>query len=104
MKKFCIYVDDMRTSNYKDIFTTITCRDYASTIQTIDELKAMGADFLIDLDHDLGEEKTGYDVCKYIVENEIEIIAFAIHSMNCVGTNNMRQLLTHYGYKETDIV
>ena len=55
---------------------------------------------IIDLDHDLGAKKSGYDICKYIVENHISLLGFHIHSMNPVGVANMRQLLTHYGYRE----
>lgn len=63
---------------------------------------------ILDLDHDLGETedgynelaRTGYDVCKWIIENNSQQLYFHIHSMNPVGAQNMRQLLTHYGYKE----
>ena len=54
---------------------------------------------IISLDHDLGEDKTGYDIAKYIVENQIKVGAVAIHSANPVGKFNINQLLTHYGYK-----
>ena len=56
-------------------------------------------DLLVSFDHDLGEEKTGYDFAKYLLEHNIEIGGFMIHSMNPVGANNIYQLLTHYGYK-----
>lgn len=59
-----------------------------------------GEDIIIDLDHDLGTNETGYDVCKYIIANGIPLVGFKIHSMNPVGAFNMRQLLTHYGYQE----
>ena len=63
---------------------------------------------ILDLDHDLGEEeegynelsRTGYDVCKWMVETGFPTCYFHIHSQNAVGAANMRQLLTHYGYKE----
>ena len=54
---------------------------------------------IISLDHDLSEDKTGYDIAKYIVENQIKVGAVAIHSANPVGKFNINQLLTHYGYK-----
>ena len=53
----------------------------------------------ISFDHDLGEKKTGYDVAKYIVKHQIPC-TFSIHSMNPVGVENIRQLMTHYGYTE----
>ena len=46
----------------------------------------------------MGEEKTGYDICKFIVENQISILGYALHTMNPVGRQNMYQLLSHYGY------
>lgn len=51
-------------------------------------------------DSDLGETKSGYDIAKYLVENQIKIGAFRIHSMNVVGKKNISELLTHYGYIE----
>lgn len=54
-------------------------------------------DLFISFDHDLGEEKTGYDFAKFIIEHEIKIGGFSIHSMNPVGVANIHQLLTHYG-------
>jgi len=56
------------------------------------------------LNHDLGEEKSGYDVAKYIVEYQLPIGSFRVHSMNPVGRRNIEQLLTHYGYKERNFL
>ena len=54
---------------------------------------------MLDLDHDLGETKTGYDICKFIVENELTKCGYIIlHTQNPVGMANMKQLLSHYGY------
>lgn len=53
----------------------------------------------MDFDHDLGEGKSGYDVAKWIVENNIQNIWYRVHSMNPVGRANIEQLLDHYGYK-----
>ena len=55
-------------------------------------------DVFISFDHDLGEKKTGYDLAKYLLEYNINIGGFSIHSMNPVGTKNIRELLVHYGY------
>ena len=52
----------------------------------------------ISFDHDLGYGATGYDVARYIVENNISIKGFTVHSMNPVGAENIINLLTHYGY------
>lgn len=91
MKKL-LYIDDLRTpctyiqNHYK---VTIT-RSYQEAINLLEDFT------IIDLDHDLGEEKTGYDICKYIVENNIKITRVYIHSSNPVGRFNMYQLLHRY--------
>lgn len=110
---YYIYVDDIRDDDtwYRQNLTghdwlPYICRDYQ---QTIDMLGVADINnIIIDLDHDLGEGNemddtlapSGYDICKYIVENHIPLVGFHLHTMNPVGRENMRQLLTHYGYKE----
>lgn len=91
-----LYVDDIRFPEYfHQIGAEITvARTYDEAIQYIDNSYD-----IISLDHDLGEDKTGYDIAKYIVENQIKVGAVAIHSANPVGKFNINQLLTHYGYK-----
>lgn len=88
-----IWVDDIRTPIVPQ---AIWCHNYSQAIEEIEKIKEP---FVLCLDHDLGEEKTGYDICKYIVENSIPISLIQIHSANPVGRANMNQLLTHYGYK-----
>lgn len=109
-----IYVDDIREDDTffnhtfdRSLWTPIICRTAADAIRVIEEFKDDEYLFL-DLDHDLGEGNeidddiapSGYDICRWIVEHQIPLIGFHIHSMNPVGVTNMRQLLTHYGYKE----
>ena len=91
-----LYVDDIRFPEYfHQVGAEITvARTYDEAIQYIDDSYD-----IISLDHDLGEDKTGYDIAKYIVENQIKVGAVAIHSANLVGRFNINQLLTHYGYK-----
>lgn len=91
-----LYVDDIRFPEYfHQIGAEITvARTYDEAIQYIDDSYD-----IISLDHDLGEEKTGYDIAKYIVENQLKIGKVAIHSANPVGRDNIKQLLTHYGYE-----
>lgn len=114
-----IYLDDVREDD-RWFNANLRCcngewmphivRSYEQTLILIKAILLSGesASFILDLDHDLGEgedgynelARTGYDVCKWIVENHIPLVGFHIHSMNPVGAANMRQLLTHYGYKE----
>lgn len=52
------------------------------------------------LDHDLGEEKSGYDIAKYIVDQCIDegkkLPEFASQSANPVGRENIITLLSNY--------
>ena len=56
---------------------------------------------VLSLDHDLGEEKTGYDVCKQLIEMFLDSPErwpqeIYLHTDNPVGRDNMFQLLDHY--------
>lgn len=112
-----IYIDDIRENDTwynhhlsRENWMSHICRTYQQTIDLIQAILYSGesASFILDLDHDLGEGNeiddtlapSGYDICKWIVENQIPLVGFHIHSMNPVGAQNMRQLLMHYGYKE----
>lgn len=114
MRYHYIYVDDIREDDSwfnhhmkPSVWNTQVCRTYDQTIEFIAKtMKNEECMFFLDLDHDLGEgnenelEKSGYDICKWIVENHIPLVGFHIHSANPVGRKNMQQLLTHYGYEE----
>lgn len=92
-----LYVDDIRFPKYfYQIGARVTiARTYNKAIECI----ANNSYDIISLDHDLAEDKTGYDIAKYIVENQLKIGKVAIHSANPVGRDNIKQLLTHYGYE-----
>ena len=94
-KTYFIWLDDIRNApaHYE------VARTYSSAIQLLNSCLVYTDNIHISFDHDLGEEKSGYDVAKYIVENHIPC-TFSIHSMNPVGAENIRQLMTHYGYVE----
>lgn len=102
-----IWIDDIRPAPEGYIW----CQTYSSAVNCI-LVHSLGDNKIniIDFDHDLGDEafdgfgdrieRTGYDVAKFIVVNQISINGFHIHSMNPVGVKNIRELLIHYGYKE----
>ncbi len=91
-----IYLDDLRgcPEGWEIVHTYGAC---------IDALKEGDVGYL-SLDHDLGVDhegkvygKTGYDVCKWMVENNVwPKISITLHSANPVGRINMRQLLARY--------
>ena len=91
-----LYVDDIRFPEYfHSIGAEITvARTFEEAIQYLDDSYD-----IISLDHDLGEEKTGYDIAKYMIEHPVKVKAVMIHSANPVGRDNIKQLLSHYGYK-----
>lgn len=91
-----LYVDDIRKPNIIRYSTysyeIIVSRNYDDAINMLNICKFNA----IDLDHDLGEEKTGYDICKYIIENNIKLDRVYIHTSNPVGRDNMKHLLERY--------
>lgn len=89
-----LYVDDLRQPiKWQDKNHKISiARTYKNAI---DFLKEDIFD-IIDLDNDLGEQKEGYDILKYIIENEIKVDTISVHTMNSVARGNMLQLLARY--------
>src|SRR5574344_209358 len=55
---------------------------------------------IVCFDHDLGEEKTGYDCAKFVVkycqEHNLDIPVYDIQSSNCVGKDNIRRLMNNW--------
>lgn len=93
-KEKLLYVDDIRQvpNSFNDYYNVTKVTNYVDAIQ---ELQKSCFEY-IDLDHDLGEEKTGYDICKYIIENNIQCKTLYIHTSNPVGRYNMEQLIKRY--------
>lgn len=89
-----LYVDDIRIPKVwkEDVVKVTIARTYDETIELLKNYKYD----IIDLDHDLGEEKTGYDVAKFIVEEQINIPIVYVHTANPVGRMNIIDLMKHY--------
>lgn len=99
--KIYIFVDDIRKPvRIPDGMAYTVCRDYNTAISEIKRYIGYESEIIVDFDHDLGTNKSGYDIAKWIVGQGYPNIRFRIHSMNPVGVKNIRELLTHYGYKE----
>ncbi len=90
-----LFLDDMRS--VPDGYTV--ARTYEECVSL---LKNNDVD-TISLDHDLGTKKTGYDICLWLVENEVYPKYILIHSANPVGQKNMIQLLNRYMPMETEL-
>lgn len=95
--KTYLFIDDLRIPAPRPNYQMYVARNYNEAIRALNQQEFD----LISFDHDLGEEKTGYDIAKYIVENNIQIReGFKVHSANPVGVANIIQLMTHYGYHD----
>lgn len=94
MKK--IFLDDLRTAPSG----WIIARNYEEMTKILENLNE---DFEVSLDHDLGEIKTGYDICKWFVENNKYPKIVTIHTANPIGAKNMYQLLDRYAPKDVVI-
>ena len=91
--KNVLYIDDIRMPEFwigKDCIVTIA-RSYQEAIDLLD-IEQYDA---IDFNNDLGTEKEGYDIAKYILEKQIEVPEIYIHTMNPVAKQNISQLLEH---------
>lgn len=99
---YSLYLDDERTPKTERDWVIVRCYDdFVSTVQE------RGLPSYVSLDHDLGEEKSGYDCVKWFIDHcidnevkpsEVEIHA---HTANPVGRDNIVAYVTswikHYG-------
>ena len=103
MKEKIIWLDDIREptvllkdGTYKESDIRI-CRNYS---QFVEAIQKDGLPEIICFDHDLGEEKTGYDCAKFVVDycikNKVKLPQWYIQSMNIVGSLNINGLLKNY--------
>ena len=104
--KFFLWVDDVRPINFNRVpkyYVPIVAENYKNAIKWLDTFKENGAKVIVDLDHDLGVGKSGYDIAKYLVENDFPRLNFhyRIHSANPVGVENIRQLMRRYCFIES---
>ena len=63
-------------------------------------LQQHGLPEFISFDHDLGEDFSGYDYAKYLVEynlaHQLPLPDYQVHSQNPVGKANIEQLLENF--------
>ncbi|MCK5020010.1 MAG: hypothetical protein KAS32_23355 [Candidatus Peribacteraceae bacterium] len=99
-----LYIDDIRPCppGYKLAWS------YETAIECI---IINGCPDHISFDHDLGTDKTGYDIAKYIVEYDLDHpgfipdgFTFNVHSANPVGRANIEGLLNNYLSKKVNDV
>lgn len=107
--KTILYLDDMRTPLARGIDVV---RNYDEFVRYLEE---NGIPELVSFDHDLSDEhympesewgkpldyssykeKTGLDCARYLIENNLPIKRWGVHSMNAVGKRNIENLLRSY--------
>ena len=107
--KTLLWVDDARNPmeddwmNFSPIGRNCKVIWAQSYQEAIDFLEKEWPDAIC-LDHDLGEEKDGYDIAKYIVnrctDDGRKLPLFASQSANPVGRENILGLLKNYQKQE----
>jgi hypothetical protein len=95
-----LYIDDIRNPIDTDF---VIVRSYNEAIHWI---RLNGCPEYISFDHDLGaaDERTGYDIAKWLVERDLDApgkiiptnFKFNVHSANPVGAANIAGLLNNY--------
>lgn len=94
-----LWLDDLRipSKEYKWI------KDYK---EFINHIETYGLPDFISFDHDLGEEETGYDCAKWLVEyclnNDKKLPNFKVHSMNPIGKRNIEYLFKNFNDRYGD--
>lgn len=83
-----LFLDDLRKC--QEGFAL--ARNYDECILMLSECEVN----VLSLDYHLGEERSGYDVAKWIVENNRWPLEIRFHTSDPVGRSNMRQLLERY--------
>lgn len=90
-----IYLDDLRTPSDNSWFIIRSHHDFIHKIST-----SFNQIDCISFDHDLGEEKTGFDCAKYLIEycinNNLTPPQTYVHSANPVGRENIVSLINNY--------
>lgn len=113
MKKFNVYLDDVREGyNNSHVATHIGWEDWV-VVRHIDHVKTLLKAGLVDkmsLDYDMGfnsytgeENPNGKALLKWMIENDIWPEGFiTVHSANPCGARDMRELVEKHNRQRTD--
>ena len=88
-----LYLDDLRSTpeGFERVY---------SYTEFVAYLEHKGLPDFISFDHDLGEEFSGYDCAKYLVDycldHQLPLPDFAVHSQIPVGKENIERLLNNF--------
>lgn len=97
-----LFIDDERDpgKGWGSLPVTVV-RSYDEAIEYFEN---NGCPWIVSFDHDLGEEKTGFDIAKWMIERDLDLggsffdanFEFDVHSQNPIGAKNIRELLRTY--------
>lgn len=90
-----IYVDNTRKPFFSDC---IWAKDFQEATSAV-ENNAKNNHLIIDFDHDLGSDETGYDLAMWLVDHKYTG-DFRVHSMYPAGHKKISDLLKQYGWRE----
>ena len=100
--KCYLFIDDLRIPAPRPGYQLYVARTYDEAIRALEQQEFD----LISFDHDLGEEKTGYDIAKYIVDrclnDNLKLPLFASQSANPIGRNNILSLFQNFNKFKND--
>lgn len=100
---FYVWVDDTRPIPKVPYENCYWAKTYKEAISFIKDNIRPADSLVVDLDHDLGSKKSGYDIAKWLVQNGYQG-SFRVHSMNPVGAKNIRDTLLRYGWQEINLL
>ncbi|MEI8082079.1 MAG: cyclic-phosphate processing receiver domain-containing protein [Actinomycetes bacterium] len=89
-------VDDLRDPPDT---TWVIARDYGPAI----EILATGRVRTVSLDHDLGPEETGLDICLWMSREGIWPKTIVLHTANPLGREDMYDHLVHHAPRGTHV-
>lgn len=94
-----LLIDDIRTADWIEAQYGMVPTSIARTYEDgVKKLMTMPEIDLLYIDHDLGEERSGYDLITWMLERGIRPMLVHIVSSNPVGRENIARALDNAGY------
>lgn len=102
MKKYYIHIwlDDFRAPMVPDGESIFWLKNYDGFVSCVMGLGEKISSCIVHFDHDLGEEKSGYDCAKWLIDwclkNDYGVPDYDIQSSNPVGRQNIESVFESY--------
>ena len=95
-----IWLDDFRTPTVPDDATVFWLKHYDDFVSCVMGLGTKISNCIVHFDHDLGEEKSGYDCAKWLIDwclgHGYIAPDYDIQSSNPVGRQNIESVFKSY--------